>query len=545
VAVVLIVSVLSVLVVAVAIALDEVRVAATYPVLQHAGSKRPVVFEHYRDPSRFHLFLSHAWASGQDQVLSIKKELLLIVPTLKIWLDVENLANIAGLEDNITNIDMTLLFMSKGYFRSWNCLREVRHATLVHCSTGPRVIESAAVSAIAQRRSDIGIQGGGGSLILVRETSDDLHGGLPLAQLLGSSDGEEQCPEKIGCGNNHVLKFDPDCAQCLECPINIRAQLQAHAQGPGGVIDWIRFKDFKMVSLKQIVQQMLVASQPGGGRPELGIPGELSAIPLAMPKQPSRTRVLLLSDCHLSDELPSLLKEVVPEIEIELMGDDAGSNAVPRLLADAALDAAGDSTDGSVCLLAVVHDGCFQNDRVVRSLQFALESKVRIALLHEADTAHRGCTFGTIIGQCPPELMQIRGHGDMKLFDAIAVQWSRGPHQPVSVRLLAMTLGAEEGQRNSAARVCVRSCCLAAQAARACSPMGRGAAASGDDDGSNWTRGVEGSSMSTDLDLAADATGWEVFGAGADKSFENPLHAGLSTVEPAAGNSQNGQSRVI
>ena len=120
VAVVLVFSVLSVLVVAVAIAIDEVRAAATYPVLQHAGSKRPVVFEHYRDPSRFHLFLSHAWASGQDQVLSIKKELLLIVPTLKIWLDVENLADIAGLEDNITNIDMTLLFMSKGYFKSWN-----------------------------------------------------------------------------------------------------------------------------------------------------------------------------------------------------------------------------------------------------------------------------------------------------------------------------------------------------------------------------------------------------------------------------------------
>jgi hypothetical protein len=28
-------------------------------------------------------------STGQDQVLSIKKELLLLVPTLKIWLDVE------------------------------------------------------------------------------------------------------------------------------------------------------------------------------------------------------------------------------------------------------------------------------------------------------------------------------------------------------------------------------------------------------------------------------------------------------------------------
>jgi hypothetical protein len=497
VAVVLVFSVLSVLVVAVAIAIDEVQVAATYPVLQHAGSKRPVVFEHYRDPSRFHLFLSHAWASGQDQVLSIKKELLLIVPTLKIWLDVENLADIAGLEDNITNIDMTLLFMSKGYFKSWNCLREVRHATLVHCSTGPRAIESAAVSAIAQHRSDIGIQGGGSSLILVRETSDDLHGGIALAQLLGSSDGEEQCPEKIGCGNNHVLKFDPDCAQCLECPINIRAELQAHAGGQGGVIDWIRFKDFKMVSLRQIVQQMLVASQPGGEMPGLCIPGELSTIPLAMPKQPPCARVLLLSRCHLSDELPSLLKQAVPEIEIELMEDDAGSDAVPRLLADAAFNTA----DGSrtVRLLAVVHDGCFQDDCVVRSLTFALENKVPIALLHEADAGNRGCTFGTIIGQCPSELMQIRGHGGAKLFDAIAVQFSRGPHQPVSMRLLAMSLGAEAAQRQwpKSPMPCLRR--LQHASMQICQPKHRSSQDSGiqldtiatDDGEVGWHHGIE------------------------------------------------------
>jgi hypothetical protein len=471
--VVLIFSVLSVLVVAVVIAFDEVRVAAIYPVLQHAGSKRPVVFENYCDPSRFHLFLSHAWASGQDQVLSIKKELLLIVPTLKIWLDVENLANIAGLEDNITNIDMTLLYMSKGYFKSWNCLREVRQATFVHCSTGPGATDgnrSVAASAIAQHRLDIGIPAGASSLILVRETSEDLHGGLPLAQLLGSSDGDQQCPENIGC-SEHVTTYDPDCSLCCECPLNIREVLRAHADGPGGVIDWIRFKDFKMVSLRQIVQQMLVASQPAGERPELCIPGELSTITLAMPTQPPGIRVLLLSRCHLSDELPGLLKQAVPEIEIELMEDDAGSDAVPGLLAGATTNAA--SSSQAVCLLAVVHDGCFQDKRVVRSLQFALEHKVPIALLHEADAANRGCTFGTIIGQCPSDLMQTRGHGGMKLFDAIAVQWSRGPHQPVSIWLLAMSLGAEAAQRQwlkspmlrlrglwrASTQVCIVACC--------------------------------------------------------------------------------------
>jgi hypothetical protein len=89
----LIFSVVAVVVMTVMTALSEIRAAAGYPVLQHRNmdgrTKRAVVFEHYPDPARFHLFLSHVWATGQDQVLSIKKELLLIVPTLKIWLDVE------------------------------------------------------------------------------------------------------------------------------------------------------------------------------------------------------------------------------------------------------------------------------------------------------------------------------------------------------------------------------------------------------------------------------------------------------------------------
>jgi hypothetical protein len=93
-------------------------------------------------------------------------------------------------------------------------------------------------------------------------------------------------------------------------------------------------------------------------------------------------------------------------------------------------------------LLVVVHDKCFENDLVVKSLTFALTNKIPVALLHEADADHGGCTFGSIINQCQPGLKQIVGFDDMKLFGPIAVQWSRGPHQPVSIRLLAKSLGA-------------------------------------------------------------------------------------------------------
>jgi hypothetical protein len=63
------------------------------------------------------------------------------------------------------------------------------------------------------------------------------------------------------------------------------------------------------------------------------------------------------------------------------------------------------------------------------------------------------------MGQCPPELMQIRGYSDMKLFDAIAVQWSRGPHQPVSIRLLAKSLGATATLQQRLCHGNIAACC--------------------------------------------------------------------------------------
>jgi hypothetical protein len=416
----LIVSVLAVVAIAIASAFGEIASATMFPVLYHVKSKRPVAFEHYPDPERFHLFLSHVWSTGQDQVLAIKKELTLIVPSLKIWLDVENLANIAGLEDNISNIDFTLMFLSKGYFTSWNCLREVRHATFVH-SIGIGAVDTAsssAAAAVAEHRSKAGIAPGG-ALILVREAEEQMHGGAPLKTLLA------ECPGKVGC-SEHVFSFDTGCLECGACSIDIRAALTAHADGPADVIDWIRFTDFKMVSLKQIVQQMLVVGPPSAGSSKLSlsIPGELTSRRLVMPTRP-RTRVLLHRGCHLSDELPGMLRQVVPDIDISL-------------LADGALGVVHED----IVLLVVVHDGCWTDARMVASLKFALENKIPVALLHEADADHRGCEFGSIIGQCPPTLSKIKGRGGMRLFDPIAVQFSRGAHQPISLHLLAISLGA-------------------------------------------------------------------------------------------------------
>lgn len=65
--------------------LYEARKMAVLPVMRHAGRNEPVVFTDYSDPERYHLFLSHVWGTGQDQVrlflsVTIKKGLMFLVP---------------------------------------------------------------------------------------------------------------------------------------------------------------------------------------------------------------------------------------------------------------------------------------------------------------------------------------------------------------------------------------------------------------------------------------------------------------------------------
>ena len=94
--------------------------------------------------SRYHLFLSHTWLSGQDQALHrgpaaaaqhagpstrllpplprqvhlIKRRLSTLAPGMDIFLDVDNLQEFGSLADEVAASDVVLLFLSRGYFHS-------------------------------------------------------------------------------------------------------------------------------------------------------------------------------------------------------------------------------------------------------------------------------------------------------------------------------------------------------------------------------------------------------------------------------------------
>ena len=66
------------------------------------------------------------WGTGQDQCATIKRQLLAYIPGLCVFLDVDDLKSIDALEEYVEQTSVIMIFVSQGYFKSKNCLREAR-----------------------------------------------------------------------------------------------------------------------------------------------------------------------------------------------------------------------------------------------------------------------------------------------------------------------------------------------------------------------------------------------------------------------------------
>jgi len=131
-----------------------------------------------------------------------------------VFLDVDDLEDIGALESYINRSQVILFFLSRGYFRSKNCLREVR-------------------AALSQ----------GKPIILVQEADPDKGGGSP-----------------------EVLR--------AECPDDLQPAI-FDADWP--LVVWMRIDDFQRVSLKMIAEALLLQT-PAYAKEKslpLAVPGEV------------------------------------------------------------------------------------------------------------------------------------------------------------------------------------------------------------------------------------------------------------------------------
>merc|ERR1719424_989988 len=106
----------------------QLVLAQAVPILRDARTMEPPELL-LRKGERYHLFLSHGWSTGQDQCAVIKRQLQLLLPGIVVFLDVDDLQEIGDLEGYVRATGVMLFFLSKKYFGSRNCQKEIK-ATL-------------------------------------------------------------------------------------------------------------------------------------------------------------------------------------------------------------------------------------------------------------------------------------------------------------------------------------------------------------------------------------------------------------------------------
>ena len=91
-------SILGALVLAAVIGIWQTVVAASLPVIRLTDTKAApdLLMAVGHD---WHMFLSHVWGTGQEQVATIKRQLLHYIPGVKVFLDVDEYAD-CGLDQN-------------------------------------------------------------------------------------------------------------------------------------------------------------------------------------------------------------------------------------------------------------------------------------------------------------------------------------------------------------------------------------------------------------------------------------------------------------
>ena len=277
---------------------------------------------------------------------TIKRQLQRLLPGVRVFLDVDDLDDIANLEAHIQASAAALVYLgSVSYFGSPNCMREV----------------------CASKEANL-------PLVRVHE-SDMTKASASLAVL------REACP-----GEHHDCLFDG-----------------------GPIVEWCRVRDFQLVALAQIGQQLVGAC---GGEVGLRVSHTLPWAPLRFDAAASvRTSV------HNAEAVSVVeaLRARYPDLGASEEGHAAAS------------------------WLVLLSAACFKGEdgaALAAEIESALRAGTPPVLVYAPDDG----PFKSIIEATPRSLVELR------LYDALAVEWRRGPLQCASEQLVAQKLGGRAGR---------------------------------------------------------------------------------------------------
>jgi len=311
-----------------------------------SGSNRPPELT-LRAEREWHLFLSHIWSSGQDQVAIVKRQMQLLLPGVRVFLDVDDLVDIGELDKYVNASQCVLIFLSKGYFYSTNCVKEL--------------------DACFQLRKP---------LVLVHE-ADAGKGGAPLEVLRGN------------CHQDKV----------------------AYVFGNREIITWHRVKEFQLVSLKQIAAQMLHASPMYFDcEPSLHVPNETSSrglgfrTPVALYVSPANPGASDFADAlrmlHTSNFTVVTRAHTLRRLK---SGGLTFSFVYNR---SSSFRRSSSATEYELLYLNKRTFLGEEGARLADLIRTALQENRRILLVHENDPERDGCEFGRFFQTTPDDLIQ-------------------------------------------------------------------------------------------------------------------------------------------
>jgi len=347
----------------------------------------------------FHLFLSHVWASGQDQMRICKKGLLELVPELRIFLDVDITdLDLSKLEDYVARSGLVLIFCSQGYFASRNCLRELRSAVL---SKKP--------------------------LIALMEPEAD-HGWLTMTQvrmqlLLGTHDAHLAWP---WVGNQTVITLQTSYEKWgfgwppTPKPADLHSELFKEE-----AIEWNRLSVMQDVTLRLIAERVVVTDKTQRGKTYAQ--GELAQLPSRL-RALSRGHAYHLYCSPCNEGAETLLRELAKTRSLSTLKYTNQFSELQRCEAMLLYLTGRTWTRGMA------------SDEFAEEVEDAMRSGMRLVLAHEmpglGQNGRHAVEFKTFFAadQTPDELKRAG------IYSTIAVPLKGGAWRETSMALLAKEL---------------------------------------------------------------------------------------------------------
>ena len=314
---------------------------------------------------RYHLFLSHVWSSGQDQAATIKRQLQLLLPGVKVFLDIDDLDCVDDLEKHVAESQAVLVFLSKGYFFSASCKREL----------------TAALEAKVP-------------IILVHETNVT-RGGALLGELKAdcSADHRDALFGRTVIPWYRQKDFQLVSLKAISsallhaCPQYVRREALPEVYMPGDI-------ESLRLTFRRPVTLFVSANNPG-------------AAAIAMDLY---TRWASLDRLRLHHQLPESLQPLASRKEASRKRIDS-SSAIYDHLHDAARHTARRLTGSE---REVSHMLLYLNDRtflgeagasLAEEVRMAWHSNLPVLLLHETDPARGGSEFATFLRTTPDDII--------------------------------------------------------------------------------------------------------------------------------------------